>query len=142
MRLLAGLASLFIGLLLALAPASAANPLPVDQAFRLSVLKDTDGRLVLNWQIADGYYLYRDHIAAKNGQGNPLAVDTQPGQPKDDPNFGRLEVYYTHATASVKAGTEPLELTYQAVRKMALADTARNQDGRSGHARSSSEKAK
>ncbi len=34
------------------------NPLPVDQAFRLSVLKDTDGRLVLNWQIADGYYLY------------------------------------------------------------------------------------
>ncbi|KAB2672526.1 protein-disulfide reductase DsbD [Ochrobactrum sp. LMG 5442] len=113
MRLLAGLASLFIGLLLALAPASAANPLPVDQAFRLSVLKDTDGRLVLNWQIADGYYLYRDHIAAKDGQANPLAVDTQPGQPKDDPNFGRLEVYYTHATASVKAGTEPLELTYQ-----------------------------
>ena len=92
MRLLAGLASLFIGLFLALAPASAANPLPVDQAFRLSVLKDTDGRLVLNWRIADGYYLYRDHIAAKDGQGNPLAVDTQPGQPKDDPNFGRLEV--------------------------------------------------
>ncbi len=113
MRLLAGLASLFTGLFLALAPASAANPLPVDQAFRLSVLKDTDGQLVLNWQIADGYYLYRDHIAAKDGQGNPLAVDTQPGQPKDDPNFGRLEVYYTHATASVKAGTEPLELTYQ-----------------------------
>ncbi|HCH71181.1 MAG TPA: hypothetical protein DFK19_01535, partial [Ochrobactrum sp.] len=55
MRLLAGLASLFIGLFLALAPASAANPLPVDQAFRLSVLKDTDGRLVLNWRIADGY---------------------------------------------------------------------------------------
>ena len=113
MRLLAGLASLFTGLFLALAPASAANPLSVDQAFRLSVLKDTDGQLVLNWQIADGYYLYRDHIAAKDGPGNPLAVDTQPGQPKDDPNFGRLEVYYTHATASVKAGTEPLELTYQ-----------------------------
>lgn len=113
MRLFASLASLFIGFFLALGPASAANPLPVDQAFRLSVLKDTDGRLVLNWQIADGYYLYRDHIAAKDGQGKALAVDTQPGQPKDDPNFGRLEVYYTHATASVKTGTEPLELTYQ-----------------------------
>ncbi len=113
MRFPTGLVGLFIGLFLALGPASAANPLPVDQAFRLSVLKDTDGRLVLNWQIADGYYLYRDHIEAKDGQGKALAVDTQPGQPKDDPNFGRLEVYYTHATASVKAGAQPLELTYQ-----------------------------
>ncbi len=113
MRFPTGLVGLFIGLFLALGPASAANPLPVDQAFRLSVLKDADGRLVLNWQIADGYYLYRDHIEAKDGQGKALAVDTQPGQPKDDPNFGRLEVYYTHATASVKAGAQPLELTYQ-----------------------------
>ncbi len=113
MRLFAGLAGLFISLFLALGPALAANPLPVDQAFRLSVLKDTDGRLVLNWQIADGYYLYRDHIEAKDGRGNALAVDTQPGQPKDDPNFGRLEVYYTHATASVKADAQPLALTYQ-----------------------------
>ena len=113
MRFPTGLVGLFIGLFLALGPASAANPLPVDQAFRLSVLKHTDRRLVLNWQIADGYYLYRDHIEAKDGQGKALAVDTQPGQPKDDPNFGRLEVYYTHATASVKAGAQPLELTYQ-----------------------------
>ncbi len=113
MRFFASLAGLFISLFLALGPASAANPLPVDQAFRLNVTKDTDGRLVLDWQIADGYYLYRDHIEAKDGQGNALAVDTQPGTPKDDPNFGRLEVYYTHATASVKADAQPLELTYQ-----------------------------
>ena len=113
MRFLASLAGFFISLFLALGPALAANPLPVDQAFRLSVTKDTDGRLVLNWQIANGYYLYRDHIEAKDGQGNALAVDTQPGLPKDDPNFGRLEVYYTHATASVKADGKPLELTYQ-----------------------------
>ncbi len=113
MRFLASLAGFFISLFLALGPALAANPLPVDQAFRLSVTKDTDGRLVLNWQIANGYYLYRDHIEVKDGQGNALAVDTQPGLPKDDPNFGRLEVYYTHATASVKADGKPLELTYQ-----------------------------
>lgn len=113
MRLFASLASLVIGFVVSLGPALAANPLPVDQAFRLSVLKDTDGRLVLNWRIADGYYLYRDHIEAKDGQGNALAVETQPGQPKDDPNFGRLEVYYTHATASIRANAQPVELTYQ-----------------------------
>lgn len=113
MRFLASLAGLFISLFLALGPALAANPLPVDQAFRLNVAKDADGRLVFNWQIADGYYLYRDHIEAKDGQGNALAVDTQPGQPKDDPNFGRLEVYYTHAAASIETDGKPLELTYQ-----------------------------
>ncbi|MFQ0813917.1 cytochrome C biogenesis protein [Brucella anthropi] len=113
MRFLASLAGLFISLFLALGPALAANPLPVGQAFRLNVAKDADGRLVFNWQIADGYYLYRDHIEAKDGQGNALAVDTQPGQPKDDPNFGRLEVYYTHAAASIETDGKPLELTYQ-----------------------------
>lgn len=113
MRFLASFAGFFISLFFALGPALAAPPLPVDQAFRLSVTRDTDGRLVLNWQIANGYYLYRDHIEAKDGQGNALAVDMQPGLPKDDPNFGRLEVYYTHATASVKVDGKPLELTYQ-----------------------------
>jgi len=112
-RLFASLASIVLALFLATVSAVGSSPLPVDQAFRLSVTKDTDGRLVLNWQIAGGYYLYRDHIEAKDAQGNALAVDTQPGQPKDDPNFGRLEVYYTHATASVKADAQPLELTYQ-----------------------------
>ncbi|MBC2884503.1 protein-disulfide reductase DsbD [Ochrobactrum sp. CM-21-5] len=101
-----------IAVFMALAPA-VASPLPVDQAFRLSATKDADGTLVLNWQIANGYYLYRDHIQAKDRQGKTLDVDTQPGVSKDDPNFGRLEVYYAHASASVKAGSDPIELTYQ-----------------------------
>ncbi len=109
----ASLTGLILALLLALGPAAASNPLPVDQAFRLNVTKDAGGSLILNWQIADGYYLYRDHIAAMDGQGRALAVETQPGQPKDDPNFGRLEVYYTHASASLKADGEPVQLTYQ-----------------------------
>lgn len=112
-RLFASLTGLILALLLALGPAAASNPLPVDQAFRLNVTKDAGGSLILNWQIADGYYLYRDHIAAKDGQGRALAVETQPGQPKDDPNFGRLEVYYTHASASLKTDGEPVQLTYQ-----------------------------
>ncbi len=97
----------------ALSPALAANPLPVDDAFRLSVVKDGDNQLLLNWQISDGYYLYRDHIEAKDAKGAALTVDTQPGIAKDDPNFGRLEVYYTRASASVPAGSEPIQLTYQ-----------------------------
>ncbi|MBV2142481.1 protein-disulfide reductase DsbD [Falsochrobactrum sp. TDYN1] len=93
--------------------ALAANPLPVDEAFHLEVTKDGTDRLVFNWQIAKGYYLYRDHIEARDGNGKALLVDTQPGIAKDDPNFGRLEVFYTHASAGMKAGNSPIELTYQ-----------------------------
>ncbi|WP_313027155.1 protein-disulfide reductase DsbD [Brucella sp.] len=110
MRFIAILAAF---LMFALSPALAANPLPVDDAFRLNVAKDGDNRLLLNWQISDGYYLYRDHIEAKDAKGAALTVDTQPGIAKDDPNFGRLEVYYTRASASVPAGSEPIQLTYQ-----------------------------
>ncbi|MGO1161065.1 protein-disulfide reductase DsbD [Brucella pseudogrignonensis] len=110
MRFLAILAAFIV---VVLSPALAANPLPVDDAFRLSAAKDSDNRLLLNWQIADGYYLYRDHIEAKDAKGAALAVDTQPGIAKDDPNFGRLEVYYTRTSASVALGDEPIELTYQ-----------------------------
>lgn len=110
MRFFAIVAAFFM---MVLSSAVAASPLPVDDAFRLSVTKDGDNRLVLNWQIADGYYLYRDHIEAKNANGEAVAVDTQPGIAKDDPNFGHLEVYYIRASASVPLGNEPIQLTYQ-----------------------------
>ncbi|MBJ6132231.1 protein-disulfide reductase DsbD [Ochrobactrum sp. Q0168] len=113
MRLSASLLSFALLIFTAFSSAFAAGPLPVNEAFRLGVTRDADGRLVLGWTIAEGYYLYRDHIAAKDDKGNVLEVDTQPGIAKDDPNFGRLEVYYRHASASVNARTAPVEITYQ-----------------------------
>lgn len=110
MRFFAILVAFFM---MVLSSAVAASPLPVDDAFGLSVAKDGDNRLLLNWQISDGYYLYRDHIEAKDAKGEALVVDTQPGIAKDDPNFGQLEVYYTRASASVPVGSEPIQLTYQ-----------------------------
>src|SRR5690606_23622710 len=40
--------------------------LRAEDAFRFSVERDAGGRIVLRWDIADGYYLYREHLAAKN----------------------------------------------------------------------------
>jgi thiol:disulfide interchange protein DsbD len=113
MRLSASLVSFALLIFTAFSSAFAAGPLPVNEAFRLGVTKDADGRLVLGWTIAEGYYLYRDHIAAKDDKGNALDVGTQPGIAKDDPNFGRLEVYYRHASASLNAQAAPVEITYQ-----------------------------
>lgn len=90
----------FLSVSLAPAPASAqtAKPLPVEDAFTLEVTRTQDGTLALNWQIAEGYYLYRDHIGASQN-GAELPLETSPGIRKDDPTFGLSEVYYDAASA-------------------------------------------
>lgn len=93
--------------------AAPSAPLAVSEAFRLDVARDGDGALVFSWQIAPGYYLYREHIVAeRDGASLPLA--TPPGTAKDDPVFGPTDVYYDSATARLETpvfGT--LELTFQ-----------------------------
>ncbi|MHA6686692.1 protein-disulfide reductase DsbD [Mesorhizobium sp. A556] len=94
--------------------AALAEPLPANEAFRLQVSGAPDGTVQLDWTIADGYYLYRDHIKAKGANGQDVKVETPTGTQQDDPNFGPMEVYYGRAAASVvaqNAGT--VELVYQ-----------------------------
>lgn len=98
--LIALVAFLSVSLAPATVPASAqtARPLPVEEAFTLKVTRTQDGTLALNWQIAEGYYLYRDHIGASQ-DGAELPLETSPGIRKDDPTFGLSEVYYDQASA-------------------------------------------
>ncbi len=94
--------------------AALAEPLPANEAFRLQVSGAPDGTVQLDWTIADGYYLYRDHIKAKGANGGEVKVETPTGTQKDDPNFGPTEVYYDRAQASMPAqGTGTVELVYQ-----------------------------
>lgn len=96
------------------AAASADEPLQVDRAFAISASRGPGGSLSVEWDIADGYYLYRDRIAARTPNGAALTVETSPGLVKDDPNFGPSEIYYGHAEATLpKPGSGPVELTYQ-----------------------------
>ena len=69
--------------------------LPVDQAFRfLATAKDAN-TLELRWQIAPGYYLYRQKFDLKSD--NPAVVLGQPdfpqGKIKNDAYFGTSEIY-------------------------------------------------
>lgn len=90
----------------------ASEPLPTDDAFRLSAKQGNDG-ITFNWNIADGYYLYRNHIAARQNE-TPLKIYSDPGVEKDDPNFGLTEIYYSFATASVTSSKSgPITLEYQ-----------------------------
>ncbi|MDQ0504461.1 protein-disulfide reductase DsbD [Xanthobacter agilis] len=81
-------------------PAAASKPLKADEAFRLEATRAADGTLALRWQIAPGTYLYRDSLKAARA-GTPVALATSPGEAKDDPNFGAVEVYHHAAEATV-----------------------------------------
>lgn len=94
--------------------AALAEPLPANEAFRLQVTGAPDGTVQLDWTIADGYYLYRDHISAKGANGGEVKVETPTGTLEDDPNFGPMEVYFGRAVASMPAqDAGSVELVYQ-----------------------------
>jgi len=70
--------------------------LPPDQAFRFTAEVVNRDWVEVNWQIADGYYLYRHSLgftALGEGQsvGEPVIPD---GKRKQDEFFGEVEVYY------------------------------------------------
>jgi thioredoxin:protein disulfide reductase len=87
--------------------------LPPDEAFRPSAER-RGGGVALDWQIAPGYYLYREQFAV-SADGETLAVDWPPGTPVEDEFFGRSEVYYDSAGTWVAppAGAETLQVRYQ-----------------------------
>jgi thioredoxin:protein disulfide reductase len=108
---------LLLALLLALGARGEAQalppPLPVGEAFVLEAAPDADGGLALAWSIAEGYYLYREHLAAEDAAGAPLALETPAGVVKDDPTFGPTEVFYENLAATVAAQGGQMRVTYQ-----------------------------
>ncbi|MBB4001543.1 protein-disulfide reductase DsbD [Aurantimonas endophytica] len=92
------------------------EPLPVEQAFALTSTANATGSTELRWAIVEGYYLYRDRIAAATPSGEAVALDMPRGETKDDPNFGPMEVFHDAATAAlgpVPAGTSAIAVSYQ-----------------------------
>jgi thiol:disulfide interchange protein DsbD len=95
--------------------------LPVDQAFVFSAIPDGADRVLLDWQIAPGYYLYRHRTSAKTATpGFALGEIAMPeGKKKTDEFFGDVEVYYGILNAAVPvsrpdgAPSFELEVTYQ-----------------------------
>ena len=95
--------------------------LPVDQAFVFTAIADGADRVLLDWQVAPGYYLYRHRTSAKTSTpGFSLGEIAMPeGKKKTDEFFGDVEVYYGILTATVPvtrptgASSFEVEVTYQ-----------------------------
>lgn len=115
-------------LLLLLAPlAAAAEPLrglfgperdveflKPDAAFPLSAQTDPSGTTVtLRWQIAPGYYLYRDRFRVAQG-GQDAVLDLPEGILKQDLVFGAVQVYRQDVVVTVPlAANGDLDVHYQ-----------------------------
>ncbi|MDX3773103.1 protein-disulfide reductase DsbD [Chromatiaceae bacterium AAb-1] len=74
--------------------------LPVEQAFRFDFVQQ-DQQLIVSWNIADGYYLYKDKIklggiaVSFSHPSYPAAIETE------DEFFGVTEVYYHQLTLRI-----------------------------------------
>jgi thiol:disulfide interchange protein DsbD len=75
--------------------------LSADKVFQLEAARGAAGDLILDWKIEPGTYLYRDKIRVAGPQGEPVEVETPAGDMKDDPSFGKTEIYHRRAQAIV-----------------------------------------
>lgn len=97
--------------------AHAAEFLPVDEAFELDVAREGE-RLVLDWEIADDYYLYRDRHSLNTFDGAEVGSVSlaQDFIVKYDPNFDEdMALYYNRMSAvyPVVASSGYIEVVYQ-----------------------------
>jgi thiol:disulfide interchange protein DsbD len=95
-------------------PGAASAPrqfLPPDQAFQMAWEQPTPDSLSVTFDIAEGYYLYRDKFAVKPVAGvtSVGSIDFPPSETKDDPEFGEVQIY-----RGAVALTVPLEVAPRA----------------------------
>lgn len=83
-------------LLLAQGLAFAEEPLPPEQAFQAAAVAIDDHRVEARFTIAPGYYLYKDKFsfAVESGSAKLGAPQFPAAETKDDPNFGKVQVYH------------------------------------------------
>ena len=98
--------------------------LPVDEAFQFSAAKsENQENVIVNWSIAEGYYLYQEKISVKLNQEETSSFDvpTFSISPEDynDPYFGLMKIFKKPVQAIFKASQPPfkeedvIEIAYQ-----------------------------
>ena len=92
--------------------------LPVDEAFQPRLTAIDGNTLEISIQVAPGYYLYKDKLAAETLSDRVQLgkLDLPPGEMKTDPYFGDMEVYHNDVFANLplaRATPESLDLELQ-----------------------------
>ena len=93
--------------------------LPPDVAFKLDLTAKDADNVTADFKIVPGYYLYKQRIkfAIKDATTGTITTTELPtGEIKDDPNFGKQEVYHHDFSANLKlasANNPIIQATYQ-----------------------------
>ena len=77
--------------------------LPADKAFKFSSEVVGADKIKATWEIADGYYLYRKRFGFETSTNGLKVSDPvfPTGETKDDPNFGKIEVYHKQVVVEI-----------------------------------------
>ena len=73
--------------------------LPLEEAFQFS-FSQQDDKVIVRWQISDGYYLYKDKFKFTSPTTNITQITLPQGTDHDDPYFGTQSVYYYETSFS------------------------------------------
>ena len=97
--------------------------LEADKAFRPSAIAEDGNTLLVRWDIAPGYYLYKDKFSFGLSEATGInlgQVRLPEGKIKEDETFGRVEVFYDQVEARIpllreqlQASSIVLDLAYQ-----------------------------
>jgi thiol:disulfide interchange protein DsbD len=78
--------------------------LDADEAFRVSVTPERPDLLLVRWDIADGYYLYREKFKIQLTEGKSVTLGSPtlpPGETKHDEFFGDVQIFHHAAEMRV-----------------------------------------
>ncbi|AMC35591.1 protein-disulfide reductase DsbD [Janthinobacterium sp. B9-8] len=91
-------------LLALLGTAHAADDLlPPEKAFQAYMVQIDDHTVEARFKVAAGYYLYRDRISFKANL--PIQPELPKGTEKNDPSFGKVQVYKHDMAVRIKSST-------------------------------------
>lgn len=92
------------------------NFVPADQAFAFD-FQQHQHDLTLNWQVKEGYYLYRQQIKVTASQADIAPLQLPTGESHEDEFFGKSEIYRQHLSVPVTVQSAgkgaTLTVTYQ-----------------------------
>ena len=89
--------------------------LKTDEAFILSIKETSNEKTLINFEIAKGYYLYKDKIKIFRNNEELVKINFPDPEIKEDEFFGKSEIYDKTFTLqiSLKEDTNFLEIHYQ-----------------------------
>ena len=76
--------------------------LPPDEAFKLKIIAIDASTLQAKFSVVPTYYLYHDRITLTTNDASITEINLPIGEMKDDPNFGKMEVYHHDFIAMIK----------------------------------------